>query len=104
MFLSYSVAVVLCAYSMSTGFVSAQDLASTLPTDIWASLNESVGGRLSEGTPYAEPCFSYYSNDFSVSTIQPNSQLCEDIQLNYTEPFTLDAAFAGYTQVCMLLC
>ena len=32
----------------------------TIPSDKWATLNESVGGRLLSGVPFARPCYAKY--------------------------------------------
>lgn len=32
----------------------------TITSDKWAALNESVGGRLLSGVPFARPCYAKY--------------------------------------------
>lgn len=45
----------------------------------WAALNQTVGGRLHVGEPWAKPCFSI----FNEGQIQPDTGACEEIQKTY---------------------
>lgn len=46
---------------------------SSITSEQWTSLNESVGGRLAAGYPIAKPCFD-----------NPLSSECADVQGGYT--------------------
>ena len=46
---------------------------SSITSEQWSSLNESVGGRLAVGNPIAKPCFD-----------NPLSSECADVQGGYT--------------------
>lgn len=45
----------------------------------WAALNETVGGRLYHGRPFAKACFSTYNGNKVV----PNTAECAYVQENY---------------------
>ena len=69
------------------------------PGTIWSALNDSVDGRLHEGFPLSLPCFSKYDD----SPIQPDKQLCEVIQGNYTSPVFRVSHFGAYMMVRSVL-
>ena len=100
MFLSISFTALLWAYSLSAGVAPAAASSTPWPTDIWTALNDSVQGRLQRAYPFAYSCFDEYSNNSFNVTVQPNSQLCEIVQENYTQPEIRSYAPGAYMEVC----
>ncbi|KAI7245139.1 hypothetical protein KC343_g6969 [Hortaea werneckii] len=58
---------------------------SSITSEQWSSLNESVGGRLAVGYPIAKPCFD-----------NPLSSECADVQGGYTTDLYIADNFGGY--------
>ncbi|KAF8912199.1 FAD-binding domain-containing protein [Gymnopilus junonius] len=67
----------------------------------WAALNETVGGRLYHGYPFAKPCFSTYNGN----KIVPNTAECAYVQENYVNNhMNRSHAFGGYGYTQFEMC
>ena len=64
----------------SLNFATSPLCGPSAPTAAaWASLNETVGGRLYHGHPFAKACFSTYNGN----KVTPNLAECAYVQENY---------------------
>ena len=64
----------------------------------WRVLNETVGGKLGNGIPFSQPCFS----TFNGKEVCVNTTEWTEIQTNYLNPQFRASHFGAYMQVCLL--
>ena len=83
------------ALLLAVAAVSAVSDCHNLPRADWATLNQTVGGRLHSAAPLALPCFSSYNN----VTVTPNPTLCSEVMSNYFNPDYRVSKYAAAMQV-----
>lgn len=61
----------------------------------WVQLNSSVGGRLHQAVPLAEPCYSIYNGN----VVTPNTAQCAAVQNGYETDTYLASYYGGFMNV-----
>ncbi|KAF8165925.1 FAD-binding domain-containing protein [Crassisporium funariophilum] len=80
----------------SLGSILTQGVSASALAPAWAILNATVGGRLSPGVPWSEPCFSEYNGN----VVQPDSAQCSFVQNNFFDShLPRTNAFGGYSAI-----
>jgi hypothetical protein len=92
---SFASTMAFATLLFAVAVVSAVADCHGVPRADWATLNQTVGGRLHSATPLALPCFSIYNN----ATVTPNPALCSEVMSNYFNPDYRVSKYAAAMQV-----
>ncbi|KAF8967507.1 FAD-binding domain-containing protein [Flammula alnicola] len=74
-------------------FVSELMTANVVTSQDWTALNNTVGGRLQNGVPFSQPCFSFREGG-ALNT--PDPVQCAEIQSRYEDHVFRSDAFGAY--------